>query len=239
MGFLVIGSAGILPQWFSTRRSLAQGIAASGGGGGGLIYNLATSTLIQNVGLQWTWRILALVSCAVNVACTVLIRDRNKVILPSQKPFDVSLLRQPGFLLLLGWGFFSEMGYVILWFSMPAYAASIGLSPSQGSVVGALLNMGTVVGRPIVGQMSDKLGRINMATVMTAWCGLICLVIWVFATSFGVLCFFAVLAGMVCGTFWSTLAPVGAEVVGLGELPSALSVVFILMVPPATCELSL
>ncbi len=102
--------------------------------------------------------------------------------------------------------------------------------------MGALLNLGTVVGRPIIGQLSDTMGRINIPTIMTGWCGLVCLVIWIFAKSFGVLCFFAVLAGMVCGTFWSTVGPVGAEVVGLRELPSALSVLFIMMVLPATCK---
>ena len=234
MGFLIVGSAGIIPQWFSTQRSLAQGVAAAGVGVGGLIYNLATNGMIQRLGLEWTWRILALISCVVNLICTFLIRDRNKVILPSQHAFDFRLFQRPEFLLILGWGFFSELGYVVLWFSLPAYAASVGLSAQQGSVVGALLNLGTIVGRPIIGHLSDTMGRINMATLMTAWCGIICLVLWIFAKSFGLLCFFAILAGMVCGTFWSTLAPMGVEVVGLAELPSALSVVFIMMVLPAT-----
>jgi MFS family permease len=238
MGFLIVGSAGILPQWFSTRRSLAQGIAAAGVGVGGLIWNLATNAMIQQIGLAWAWRILAVISCAVNVVCTLLLRDRNKYILPSQNAFDVRLLRRTGYLLVLGWGFFSEMGYVVLWFSMPAYATSVGLSAKQGSIVGALLNLGTVFGRPLIGHLSDTMGRINIATITTAWCGIICLLIWIFAKGFALLCVFAILAGMVCGTFWSTVGPVGAEVVGLRELPSALSVLFILMVPPATCKLS-
>jgi MFS family permease len=236
MGFLVVGSSGILPQWFSTRRSLAQGIAASGVGVGGLIYNLAANGMIQKLGLEWAWRALAIISCVVNFVCTLLIRDRNKVILPSQYAFDIRLFKRLGFLLILGWGFFSELGYIVLWFSLPAYAASVGLSAQQGSVVGALLNLGSVVGRPVIGYLSDNLGRINIATLTTGWCGLICLVLWTSAKSFSVLCLFAILVGMVCGTFWSTIAPVGAEVVGLGELPSALSVIFIMMVPPATCK---
>jgi predicted MFS family arabinose efflux permease len=125
--------------------------------------------MIQQIGLEWAWRLLALISCVVNIICTLLIRDRNKFILPSQIAFDVRLFQRPEFLLVLGWGFFSEMGYVVLWFSLPAYAASVGLSAQQGSIVGALLNLGTVVGRPLVGQLSDSMGRINIATPMTAW----------------------------------------------------------------------
>jgi hypothetical protein len=46
------------------------------------------------------------------------------------------------YLLLLGWGFFSMLGYIVLLFSLPNYARSIGLSAQQGSVIGALLNLG-------------------------------------------------------------------------------------------------
>ena len=38
MGFLFIGSVGIIAQWFTTRRSVANAIAASGSGLGGLMY---------------------------------------------------------------------------------------------------------------------------------------------------------------------------------------------------------
>ncbi len=131
----------------------------------------------------------------------------------------------------------SELGYTVLLFSLPNYARRIGLDAQQGSIVGALLNLGLFVGRPILGHSSDTLGRINMATLTTGICGTICLLIWIFAKSFGVLCLFAILAGMVCGTFWATVAPVAADVGGLSELPSTLSIILVLMVVPTTCKL--
>jgi len=226
---------GIIPQWFSTRRSLANGISTSGVGVGGIIYSLGTSAMIQHIGLAWTWRVLALTSGVTTLICTLLIRDRNKAVLPNQTAFDLQMFQRPELILFIGWGFFSELGYVVLWFSLPAYASSIGLSAQQGSVIGALLNLGSVIGRPIVGYMSDRQGRLNIATLMTAFCGVICLFIWVFAKGFGLLCLFAILAGLVCGTFWGTIGPVGAEVVGLKDLPSALNLTFIVLVLPATC----
>ena len=41
LGFLYITASPALGQWFSTKRSLAVGIASSGAGFGGLAYNLA------------------------------------------------------------------------------------------------------------------------------------------------------------------------------------------------------
>jgi len=86
------------------------------------------------------------------------------------------------------------LGYIVLLFSLPNYARSIGLSAKQGSVIGALLNLGQGkiselsgstevltqdpgIGRPLVGYFSDAAGRINMAGTCTFLAGLFCLVI--------------------------------------------------------------
>jgi MFS family permease len=179
--------------------------------------------------------VLAITSGVVTLLCTLLIRDRNKAVLPNQTGFDVQRLRRPELCLFVGWGFFSELGYVVLWFSLPAYASSIRLSAKQGSVIGALLNLGLVVGRPIIGYLSDRKGRINIATLMTAFCGVLRLFMWIFAKGFPLLCIFAILVGMVYGTFWGTVGPIGAEVVGLKYLPNAFSLTLLVLVTPATC----
>lgn len=235
-GFLYVGSANIIPQWFSRRRSLANGICASGAGFGGLIYSLVTSALLQRAGPPLTFRVLAACQFVANLVSIVLISDRNQSQRPNQSAFNYRLLQRGEVWLVLGWGCMSELGYTILLFSLPNYARSIGLDAKQGSVVAALLNLSTFFGRILLGHSSDVLGRINITTITTGFCGTICLVIWIFAKSFAVLCLFAVLAGMVCGAFWATVAPVAADVTGLSELPSTLSIVLVLMVVPATCK---
>ncbi|MDI1488114.1 MAG: hypothetical protein OHK93_007388 [Ramalina farinacea] len=233
-GFLYVGSANIIPQWFSRRRSLANGICASGAGFGGLIYSLATSALLQRAGPPLTFRVLAACQFVANLVSIILISDRNQTQRPNQSAFNYRLLKRGEVWLVLGWGCMSELGYTVLLFSLPNYARSIGLNAKQGSVVAALLNLSTFFGRILLGHSSDVLGRINITSITTGFCGTICLVIWIFAKSFAVLCFFAVLAGMVCGAFWATVAPVAADVTGLSELPSTLSIVLVLMVIPAT-----
>lgn len=192
--------------------------------------------MIQSLGIGWAFRILGILAFTVNTVCAVLMKDRNKKIGASQLAFDYILFKRLEFLLTLGWGFFSMLGYIVLLFSLPSYATSIGLSSKQGSIVGALLNLGQGLGRPAVGMVSDHVGRINIAFLSTFLAGLWCLVIWIFAKNFGVLIFFSLLVGTVSGTFWTTIAPVEAEVVGLKELPSALSIVWLFLVLPTTCE---
>ena len=73
-----------------------------------------------------------------------------------------------------------------------------------------------------------------MAGFCTFLAGLFCLVIWIFAKSYGLLIFLSLIVGAVAGTFWTTIGPVGAEVVGLQILPSALSITWLWLVLPCT-----
>lgn len=131
------------------------------------MYSLATNAMIHSLGVGWAFRILGILAFTVNTICALLIKDRNKAIGSSQLAFDYTLFARPEYLLLLGWGFFSMLGYIVLLFSLPSYATSIGLSPNQGSIVGGLLNLGQGLGRPFVGMFSDSVGRINIAGFLT------------------------------------------------------------------------
>jgi MFS family permease len=190
--------------------------------------------MIQRWGTGWAFRILAIVSAAACGFSAILIRDRNKAIGAVQIAFHASLLKRPEFLLTLAWGCFSVLGYVALLFSIPSYASTVGLTVSQGSILGAMFNLGGGLGRPAIGYVSDSFGPLNTAAVCTFLAGLFSLVIWIFAKSFGVLIFYALVGGVVAPTFTTTVAPVAAEVVGLQVLPSALSILWLSVVIPST-----
>lgn len=232
MGFLFVASVPIVPQWFTTRRSLANGFSTCGSGLGGLVYSFATGAMIQNLGLEWAFRILGIIAFVVNTICTILIRDRNKIIGSSQLAFDMSLFRRPEYLLLMGFGWFSMLAYMILIFSLANYANVIGLGASQAALISAFFNMGQMIGRPLIGYFSDRTGRISMASFMTMLAAIFALAIWIPATSYGVLILFAIVGGAVGGTFWVTVAPVTAEVVGLRHVASGLNILWLSIVLP-------
>ena len=234
MGFLFVGSVGIIPQWFGKRRSLANGIGTAGSGIGALMYSLGTNAMIETLGVQWAFRILGILCFVVNSICAILMKDRNKDVGAKQLAFDYRLFLRSEYWLLLGWGFFSLLGYVVLLFSLPNFAQSIGLSAQQGSLTAALLNLGQGIGRPAVGIFSDTAGRINLAGLATFIAGFLSLLMWTFARSYAVLIAFAIMVGTVSGTFWTAIGPVAAEVVGLRELPSCLSITWLFLVLPTT-----
>lgn len=234
MGFLYITASAVLPQWFSHRHSLAVAIASSGAGFGGLAFNLAAGAEIERFGWGWTYVILAACTLAVNLTCTILLKDRNKLIRPHNRSFDVRQLAHISTWLIIVWGWLTELGYAALLYSLPNYSVSIGLTAHQGAVVGAMLNLGLALGRPPIVYCSDRLGRITVAVVTTALCGIFCLAIWVPAKFFAVLIVFALASGTVTGTFWVTVIPVTVDIVGTQRLPLAFGMICLPLVLPTT-----
>ena len=105
-------------------------------------------------------------------------------------------------------------------------------------LVSALLKIGQGVGRPIIDLGSDKYRRLNAATICTLACGLCCFAFWIPAeaasSNMCLLIFFAIVGGTFAGTFWCTIGALAAEIVGLQDLPAALSNTWLLVVPPTT-----
>jgi MFS family permease len=203
VGFTYIPSIAILSQWFSKRRSLANGISAAGSGIGGLVFSLAVRAAINNISLAWSLRMTGFVSGFMNTIATIAIRSRNHSVQPTQHPFDRILLRRYDVILVLAWAFVSMLGYITLLFSMSDFARSIGLGDAQATTITAFLNLGTALGRPFIGVASDRFGRIETSGFITFLCSVSVFAIWLPATSYGVTVLFVIINGAMLGVFWA------------------------------------
>ena len=202
VGFVSIPSMAILPQWFDKRRSLANGIGSAGSGIGGLIFSFGTQAMLDEISLAWSLRITGIVCGVMNTVSALLMRNRNTDIRPPQRGFDIMLLRRYDVFLLLAWAFTSMLGYITLLFSLPDFARSIGLNATQAANIAAFLNLGTAIGRPFIGVVSDRCGRLETAGIITLVCGITCFAIWLPAKSYGVTILFAIINGAILGVFW-------------------------------------
>lgn len=182
--------------------SLANCIGSAGSGIGGLLFSFMDGAVSEILSHAWSLRLTAIISCSLLTIAMLLIRNRNEAIRPAQRGFDFKPLRRLEVALLLSWAFISMLGYISLLFSLPDYAHSIGLSGTQATTVSAILNLGTAVGRPIIGIASDRFDRIEIAGFLTCACGISCFAIWIPATSYGVLLLFDFVSGAILGVFW-------------------------------------
>ena len=117
--------------------------------------------------------------------------------------FDYQLLQRYEVMLVLAWSFVMMLGYITLMFSLSDYTIAIGKSANDAALVVALLNLGSAIGRPLIGLAADRWGRINVAGSLTFGCGVLCLVLWLPTTSYPVLIVFAIIGGAILGVFWS------------------------------------
>ena len=235
LGAIFIPSVQVVPQWFLKRRSLAGGIASAGSGFGGLAFSLGTDAMIRQISLAWALRITGIICLIGNLVGTVLVKDRNHLVKPPQLGFATHLLQRYDCLLLLGWAFTNLMGYMVILYSLSNYGVQIaGLTQAQAGILTAVLNLGTGLGRPVAGVLSDRLGRIEVAASLTFSCAIFVFVIWIPAVSYAVLIFFALLSGAILGVYWMCVGPLCAEVAGLKEVPSFLSLQWLTVVLPTT-----
>ncbi|KAL3587709.1 hypothetical protein FPOAC2_13607 [Fusarium poae] len=236
IGFIIIPSMAVLSQWFSKRRSIANGISSAGSGVGGAAFTWGTAAMIQHQGLGWALRTTGLITLAATVPATLLLRDRNSQIQPNQRAVDIALLRSKAVVFLLMWAFISMFGYIVLLFSLSEFALAIGLSHKQATDVIGFLNVGTAVGRPLIGLASDRFSSVATACVLTLLCGLTCFALWLPSKSFGLTLCFSILCGAILGVFWMTIGPLSAEVAGLRNLQSMLSLAWAATILPTASE---
>lgn len=233
---------------------MANGIAAAGSGVGGLIFSNTTRLAIAHLGLRLAFVINGLISLAVMIPVFFLLRSRSKLIGANFKAFEFRMLGHPGFIWVVLWATFAMLGYIVALFTLASYAtAGLGLSQAQGAAVQSCLSAGMILGRPLCGIVLDRYGHINGAIGFSLFSGMTILFIWMFARNLGVLILFALLQGATSGIIWAGVGPVSAQVVGikgqpmserhasltilfLPELGSALSVVWLILVPSSTCS---
>lgn len=239
VGLLFSPSVGIPSQWFTKRRALASGICAGGSGLGGVMFSLSTNAMILNISLQWAYRITAIVVFVSTLTATLCTREF--LARPTNRPnvlnslIDHSVVRHAGYPWILAWGIMSLFGYVTLQFSISKYAVSaVGLSQTKASTLAALLSAGMAIGRPGLGFIADRVGRINAAIFFTLVSATFILAIWLPSKSYSPLIVFVLLEGTVAGTFWSSVIPVTAEIVGMNRLAPASNIIWLTMAVPCT-----
>ncbi len=248
MGFIYVPPTIILPQWFKKNRSLANGISACGSGVGGLVYNLSCQAIINKTGdTPWALRFIGITNIVLLLICTVFIRSRNKIInnhneklrIKNNEPkkklklFDPSVLKLFPVLMICIWVALVIIGFCVFQFSLASYATSVGLSASKGSVILSLLSTGQIVGRPSIGFISDKIGRLNVTVTLSGIIGLLCFIFWMPATTFNSLAAYAFINGLMIGVIWVNYPPLIADSVPLELLSSAFAVATVFAGVPA------
>ncbi|CAO3586422.1 unnamed protein product [Absidia cylindrospora] len=220
----------VIPQWFTTKRGTAMGISSAGTGIGGLALSPMASSLISKYGIAWAYRIIGLMAFGICMVATALMRTRlprppmNEKI---RSPIKLFMLKDVDFVIWLFGSVIALTGYFVPLFYLPKYGAAIGLdAKTTSNLVGICCAM-NAVGRLALGWVADKIGRLNMYIISNVIAGLLCCLLWKFATTYETLLAFSITWGIVCGLYFALAPPITGNIVGLEKISPGLSILFV------------
>ncbi|KAH8660939.1 major facilitator superfamily domain-containing protein [Tricladium varicosporioides] len=205
-GCLLLPSVAVMPQYFTTKRAFATGVAAAGSSVGGVIYPIVFHELQPRIGFGWTTRAIAFM-----MLVTLLIPNlvmRAKVFPSTRRPlFDTKVLRSLSYDFFTIGAFFGFMGMYIPFYYITTFSIEKGIAgESLGFYMLALLNAGSVFGRLIPNFFADSIGPLNISTPFILCCAIISFC-WPSIHSLPSLILFCIFYGFFSGTFVSITGP--------------------------------
>ncbi len=120
-------------QWFSSKLGFANGLIKTGGGVGATFLPIAAQSLIDSVGLQWTFRIFGFLMLVTGIPAALMLKGRAP---PRQSSrFHWSLLQSTPFLAVAMARAIGVFALFVSPFFLLLFASSIGLPASTSAAL--------------------------------------------------------------------------------------------------------
>lgn len=175
-GCLFITATSILPSYFSKKRALVMGLAASGSSLGGVIYPIIFAQLQPTIGFGWTVRVIGFIALATLVIPCAVIKPRVKM--PGRrKIFDASILKEVPYGIFNIATFFGFVGQYIPYFFIEQYAAEHGMGLAFYMLI--FMNVGSLPGRIIPSLLADKFFHPLKVLATTTSCATLLAFCWI------------------------------------------------------------
>ena len=201
-GCVFVPSVAILPQYFTTRKALANGLAASGSSIGGIIYPLVFRQLQQSIGFGWATRCLGFISLVTLSFSCLVMRPRIK---PKGRRslFDLTAFKELPYVLFCAAMVMGFIGFYGPVFYIQSYAIDKKLtSENFAFYLLPILNAASVPGRIFPNFLADYAGPLNILTPCATITGILALG-WIGIDSRASVIAFAALYGFFSGGFVS------------------------------------
>lgn len=228
LAFISLPGLTILPQWFKKKRTFAGGLATAGSGCGGIVFNLGMQAVIKSLTVFWALRCQSIIGFGLVWIAILLIKDKHKHTGHIQFTFiDKQVLRTFGFYVMAFFIITCMFGYVVVLYTLVNFTTSLGYSEHQGSIVSAMIQLGSVVGRPLIGMVADRIGPITMLTIVYLISAIFTLAMWIPARNWATMLIYGLIMGSIMGSIYGACAPMVARIVGLKKLNVAFCMLWV------------
>ncbi|KAJ2656825.1 hypothetical protein IW148_005466 [Coemansia sp. RSA 1199] len=218
---LVFGPTSTAPAgWFTKRRGLATGITVAGVGVGGLVIAPLTEFLVRTTSVAWSQRITAFYILVLGTISCWFVRVPTQNTRRSFRSFNWREFKNRRFAVHAAMVFFVTAAYIVPYTYLPEFWVTHGISSQTASVLIAVANVASSVGRIVTGFSADYIGVLNSLVLSLGIASVSCLLIWPFATNIGVGVVMGLFYGFTAGGYWSVAPLAAAKLFGIEKLAS-------------------
>jgi MFS family permease len=212
-GCLFLPCVAVVSTYFTTKRSLAIGIVASGGSVGSTIYPIVFRRLQPSIGFPWTIRVIAFIALGCLLASISIMKSRLSPSGKARKLVDLAAFKSIPYAVFTAGLFFVFVGLYVPIFDV-VVNAQIGshVNEDMSFYILSILNAASAFGRVIPGQLSDLYGSLEVIIVCT-FCSAIFAYGWIGIHNLGGSIGFAIVYGFMSGAVVSVQASVIASLV--------------------------
>ncbi|XP_038649422.1 monocarboxylate transporter 12-like [Scyliorhinus canicula] len=249
-GFAWLPSVSLVTQYFRERRPLANAIASCGE----CVFTFIFTPFYQWLVDQMSWRQTMMIIAGIQLnlcVCGALMRPyqpQKKYLTftpssastsrkdlsrtsPDRKKnlahfFDLPLLKQPKFICMVFFGFFSAMGFFIPDMYLIPHAQNIGIEHFQAALLMSYWSAGDCIGRLSCGWLANfRLVKSIRLTAILITILSIALMLFPVAKSYTLLVIFSCICGFFFGTMLAIIVTVLTDVMGVEKLDNALGLI--------------
>ncbi|GKZ77850.1 hypothetical protein AnigIFM56816_000637 [Aspergillus niger] len=207
-GLLFIPSVAIPVTYFTSRRAVAIGIAASGGSVGAVIFPIVFHKLIDRVGFGWTTRVIAFVALASLLFSIAVMKSRLPPPTQARKLLDLMAFRDIPFLIYCLALFFDLVGLYFPYFYLPTYFSTyLHAGDNISFYVLSILSASSFFGRIAPNMLADRLGSLNVMILVSLVVTVLAFA-WMGIHSNAGAIVFAIIYGFASGTVVALMPPV-------------------------------
>lgn len=215
VGLLYVPSMAAIQTWFTAKRSAAAGVATAGLGIGTVLAPMAIGAVVPTLGWRTCFAVLGAAVLVMGLPAALLVRRR-----PSGHPTATPPARS--LLPILRTTFFARFYLSVLLASICTFIPYVHLVSAAhdhgyplhvGTTLIALIGVGNIAGRFVLGRVADRFGRLRVLTWLTAALGCSFLE-WSAGNALPVLIVFAVSFGLTYGGCVSLYPAVTADLFG-------------------------
>lgn len=220
-GCLFLPSVAIVPQYFTTKKSLAFGIASTGSSIGqsttsriveiqlltfflgGVLYPIIFRQLQPRVGFGWATRAIAFIILVTMFLPLLGMRLRTPSSTKRRDFLDLTAFKAKPYLVFCVGTFFGFMGIYVTFFYIQLYALEqTDMDTNLSSYLLSIINATSTLGRLIPNFFADKVGPLNIQIPFAFITAILCFG-WIGIKDKAGLIVFCALYGFFCGSFVS------------------------------------